>query len=129
MSRTRTVVLADGCFDPFHVGHLRYLEYAAKLGSRLVVNVAPDAAIRAKGRKPFQSLLERAEMIKALSCVYGTCSGALERIIYELRPHVLVKGTEWSQRLPASVMDACYQSNTRLIFAETQERTSTERLA
>ena len=37
------VVLANGVFDIFHIGHLLYLEAAAELGDRLVVAVTRDA--------------------------------------------------------------------------------------
>src|SRR5438094_738945 len=63
-------VLADGAFDPIHAGHLRYLQTAARYGTRhglrLLVRVAPDEVIRAKGREPFQTQQERAGMLRQL---------------------------------------------------------------
>ena len=41
------VILANGCFDVLHVGHIRYLHAAKQLGGRLVVAVNSDASVRA----------------------------------------------------------------------------------
>lgn len=128
-SNRSSIVLADGCFDPLHIGHIRYLQAAAKMGDRLLVNVAPDTAIRAKGREPFQTLGERVEMLRALPCVHGTCSGDLATVIRAIAPEWLVKGSDWEDRLPCHIIQACDWSHTRIFYTMTQERTSTERLA
>ena len=41
----RRIVLANGCFDLLHVGHVRYLEEARRLGDVLFVGVNSDAAV------------------------------------------------------------------------------------
>jgi len=56
----QTVVLANGCFDLLHVGHIRYLRAARALGGRLVVAVNSDAsARRLKGEGRPDSLMFR----------------------------------------------------------------------
>ena len=40
------VVLANGCFDLLHVGHVRYLQAAAEEADVLVVGVNADATVR-----------------------------------------------------------------------------------
>ena len=67
----RPIVLANGCFDILHVGHVRYLEAAASLGGTLVVALNDDASTRAlKGAgRPVVPAAERAEMLRALRCV------------------------------------------------------------
>src|SRR6185437_16227572 len=64
----QTVVLANGCFDLLHVGHIRYLKAAKALGGRLVVAVNSDASARSlKGEgRPLMPEQERAEIIAAL---------------------------------------------------------------
>src|SRR5205823_6220864 len=67
----KKVVLANGCFDILHVGHLRYLEGARALGDTLVVAINSDrsvAAIKEPGR-PILNEDERVALISALSCV------------------------------------------------------------
>ena len=48
----QTVVLANGCFDLLHVGHIRYLRAAKALGGRLVVAVNSDASARSLKGEP-----------------------------------------------------------------------------
>lgn len=128
MSIQPSNVLADGCFDPIHVGHVAYLEAASKLG-RLFVNVASDDEIRSKGREPFQSRDERTKTVMALSSVSDTIwHETLSIAIRSLRPAVLAKGRDWIGNLPHDVVVACREVGTVIVYTDTQERTSTERL-
>jgi cytidyltransferase-like protein len=63
-----TIVLANGCFDLFHVGHVRYLQGAKALGHILVVAINSDEqARRLKGEgRPAFPQDERAEIVSAL---------------------------------------------------------------
>jgi len=79
MLKGKTVVLANGCFDILHVGHVRYLEGARKLGDTLVVAVNSDQSVRAiKGPdRPILNEGERATLVSALrsmSRMSGACS-------------------------------------------------------
>src|SRR5262245_2170099 len=67
----KNVVLANGCFDILHVGHLRYLESARDLGDVLVVALNSDRSVReVKGEgRPIMNEHERIEMLSALCCV------------------------------------------------------------
>jgi len=130
------IVLADGCFDPLHSGHLRYLTFAAQHGS-VLVRVAPDGVIRAKGRQPFFRQAERVQHLAALRMVDAVVAGEdddgddLSAVIRHYRPSALVKGAEWEGHLPADVVQACEDLKTELIFyrGSLTERHSTERLA
>lgn len=63
-------ILALGVFDLFHVGHLRYLQYARAQGEQLTVAVAPDAMVLAvKGKLPIIPEIQRLEIIRGLSGV------------------------------------------------------------
>lgn len=122
------MVLADGCFDPTHCGHLAYLKAAADLGRPLVVNVAPDSAIYEKGRRPFQTRRERAEMLLYFDMVDRVTCYGLAEAVRTLRPKVLVKGPDWRGRLPVDVLAACQEVGTEIHYTETQDKTSRERL-
>ena len=65
------VVSTNGCFDLLHVGHLRYLKAAKKMGDILVVGVNSDESVRQlKGNnRPLVPEMERAEMLSGLGCV------------------------------------------------------------
>jgi cytidyltransferase-like protein len=62
-------VCVSGYFDPFHVGHLEYLEKAKLLGTKLMVIVNNDHQATLKKGKPFMPCEERCKIISALKCV------------------------------------------------------------
>jgi len=99
----KTVVLANGCFDILHVGHVRYLEAARALGDCLVVAVNDDASVRQlKGPgRPILGQDARAEIVAGLQstdlvCIFSghDVSGVIER----LRPHIHAKGTDYTEQ-------------------------------
>lgn len=97
----RTVALANGLFDLLHVGHLRYLQAAAREADRLVVAVNADASARElKGpTRPLVPEAERAELIAGLACVdYVTVFAELRaaELLRALRPDVHCKGTDYT---------------------------------
>lgn len=61
--------MVSGGFDPLHIGHIRYMQDAKKLGDYLVVVVNNDNWIRMKKGKEFMSHKERKEIIEAIACV------------------------------------------------------------
>jgi cytidyltransferase-like protein len=89
------IVLSVGSFDPLHLGHIRHLKSASKLGFFLYVSVSPDEACRLKGReRPYFPAAERVEAVSALDCVdYVECSEPLDAI-RKFQPEVYVKGPE-----------------------------------
>jgi len=95
--RGKTIVATNGCFDLLHVGHVRNLVAAKKLGDLLVVGVNSDASVRAnKGpMRPVVPERERAEVLAALKPVDHVFIFAAKTPfgwIKKLRPHVHVKG-------------------------------------
>jgi len=94
------IVFTNGCFDLLHVGHVRYLQEAKKLGNFLVVALNSDASVRKlKGpQRPIQNENDRAEILAALGCVDATILFSEDtpaEIIQKIRPDVLVKGGDW----------------------------------
>lgn len=65
----KVVVAVSGGFDPIHVGHVRMMEEAKKLGTHLVVIVNNDNWLRTKKGFVFMPEAERVELIRALGCV------------------------------------------------------------
>jgi rfaE bifunctional protein nucleotidyltransferase chain/domain len=95
------VVLANGCFDIIHVGHVRYLEEAARHGEILIVAVNDDGATRRlKGPgRPVMPAIERAEIVAALRCVDHVIlfdDDTVEKVLRALRPDVHAKGTDYT---------------------------------
>jgi rfaE bifunctional protein nucleotidyltransferase chain/domain len=100
--RDRQVVLANGCFDILHVGHVRYLEGARALGDVLVVALNDDESVRAlKGPgRPIMTLEDRAALLIALEAVdyVVAFSGPdVGPVIEVLRPSVHAKGTDYTE--------------------------------
>lgn len=95
------VVLANGCFDLLHVGHVRYLRGAKQLGGKLVVAVNSDESVRAcKGPgRPLMPENERAEIIAAFEDVDAVVIFSepdVRALIRELLPDVQAKGTDYT---------------------------------
>ncbi|HKT13738.1 MAG TPA: D-glycero-beta-D-manno-heptose 1-phosphate adenylyltransferase [Terriglobia bacterium] len=98
----RNIVFANGCFDLFHVGHVRYLEGARQQGDVLVVGVNSDRSVRQlKGEgRPLLPEDARAELLAAMECVdYVVIFDDLtaENLLGDLRPHVHCKGTDYTE--------------------------------
>jgi len=97
------VVFTNGCFDLLHPGHLRLLSMAAGFGARLIVAINDDASVqRLKGEgRPIYPAEERAELLLAMRWVdFVTVfpEDTPMETIRLVRPDVLVKGDEYSQR-------------------------------
>lgn len=97
-----TIVLANGCFDLLHVGHVRYLAGAKELGDVLVVGINSDRQARTlKGYgRPFMPEAERAELVAALRCVDLVTvfdEPTVENLIRAIRPDVHAKGTDYTE--------------------------------
>jgi len=96
-----TVAFANGCFDLLHVGHVRYLEAAAREADRLVVAVNDDASVRAlKGpARPVLPAVDRAELVAALRAVDYVVifpEPTVTPLLEALRPDVHCKGTDYT---------------------------------
>ena len=96
-----TIVLANGCFDLFHVGHIRYLAGAKQLGDVLIVGINSDRVVRQlKGEgRPFMPENERAEIIAAIRCVDAVTvfdEPTVEELIMAIRPDFHAKGTDYT---------------------------------
>jgi D-glycero-beta-D-manno-heptose 1-phosphate adenylyltransferase len=99
--RGRKIVLANGCFDFFHVGHIRYLQGAKALGDCLIVGINSDEQVRIlKGEnRPLMPEHERAEIVSALRFVdYVTVfpEPTVEELIRAIRPDFHAKGTDYT---------------------------------
>lgn len=95
------IVMANGCFDPLHVGHARYLAAARAEGDRLFVAINDDpgtAALKGPGR-PVMPAADRVRLIAALRCVDAVVLFSepnVNRLLELLRPDVHAKGTDYT---------------------------------
>jgi D-beta-D-heptose 7-phosphate kinase/D-beta-D-heptose 1-phosphate adenosyltransferase len=95
----KKTVFTNGCFDIIHVGHIRYLEEAKKLGDILVIGLNSDRSVSAiKVGRPVTPQDQRAEVLSSLSMVDFVIlfdEDTPYELIKALRPDILVKGADW----------------------------------
>ncbi len=100
-SKKNIVVAVSGGFDPIHIGHVRLLQAARKLGDVLVVILNNDNWLKAKKGYVFMPERERKEILRALSCVDEVIATkhlpnpedmSVCRELAHLRPHIFANG-------------------------------------
>ncbi|MCS6800942.1 MAG: adenylyltransferase/cytidyltransferase family protein [Chloroflexota bacterium] len=98
----KTLVLTNGVFDLVHVGHVRYLDAARRLGDALVVAVDSDESVRALGKgaeRPIVPAAERAEIVAALRSVDAAVifdGPTACEVVAALQPDIYVKGGDYA---------------------------------
>lgn len=128
------IVFTNGCFDMLHPGHVKLLQTARSMGDMLVVGMNSDASVaRLKGKaRPFIPEEHRAKMLEAVECVDVVVifdEDTPERLIQEITPDVLVKGSEWQNDMK-KIAGAMYvlESGGSVAFVEQLEDYSTTKL-
>lgn len=92
------IVFTNGCFDMLHIGHVTYLQEAAREGDCLVVAINSDASVRSLNKGPERPIFpqaQRAAMLAALECVDYVLifeEATPHTVLSRLRPDLLVKG-------------------------------------
>jgi len=97
----KKIVFTNGCFDLIHIGHVRSLKEAKKLGDVLVVGLNSDRSVSLiKPQRPIIPQDQRAEILASLNMI-DYVSLFDEETPYELikliQPDVLVKGGDWEK--------------------------------
>jgi D-glycero-beta-D-manno-heptose 1-phosphate adenylyltransferase len=134
-ARGRTVALANGVFDLFHVGHLRYLEGAKALADVLVVAVNSDASARQLGKGPGRPVVpeaERAEIVAALACVDHVVvfdARDVVPVIRALRPDVQVKGTDYTPETIPEAKEVQAYGGRVAVAGDPKDHSTTEMVA
>ena len=94
-------VLAHGCFDLLHLGHIRHLQEARKYGDRLVVSITDDEHVNKGIGRPHFNAQQRAEALLALACVDEVIVNAAPDAVLAIKriqPSVYVKGIDYTTR-------------------------------
>jgi rfaE bifunctional protein kinase chain/domain/rfaE bifunctional protein nucleotidyltransferase chain/domain len=116
----KKIVLAFGCFDVIHIGHVKHLEFAKMAGDLLVVGIIPDAMVhRGPGRPVFDQAL-RMEQIASLSCVDYVCLSDSESpvsLVNHLRPDIFATGRD-EESAAAEWSAAVEATGTRTVFSD-----------
>ncbi|MBI2821680.1 MAG: adenylyltransferase/cytidyltransferase family protein [Acidobacteria bacterium] len=117
----KIIVLANGCFDLIHVGHVRYLEAAKAMGDALIVAVNSDAGVRQlkDAGRPLVSESDRARLVAGFECVdFVTVFSdpSVEQVLRRLRPDIHVKGTDYTpETVPEAEVVKSYGGRTAIV--------------
>jgi D-beta-D-heptose 7-phosphate kinase/D-beta-D-heptose 1-phosphate adenosyltransferase len=116
------IVFTNGCFDLLHPGHLSTIAFAASKGDILVLGLNSDASIRRlKGEgRPIMDQVSRASVLAEFSRIDYIIifeEDTPEELIRKLRPDVLVKGADWSDKskIAGSAFVESYGGKTLLV--------------
>lgn len=115
------VVLANGCFDVLHAGHVRYLAGARALGDVLVVGINSDAQVAMlKGAaRPILGERERAELVASLAAVDLVTifpEPTVTELLLALKPDVHAKGTDYTEEtVPERDVVRSYGGQVRIV--------------
>jgi len=97
----KKIVFTNGCFDILHVGHIRYLSKAKKLGNILIVGLNSDKSVKKlKGdNRPINIFEDRATLLASLRFVDLVIifeEKTPENLIKKIKPDILVKGGDYN---------------------------------
>ena len=130
----KRVVATNGCFDILHVGHVRYLAAARKLGATLVVGLNGDSSVRQlKGEgRPINPEQDRAEVLAALESVdYVTIFPELRatNFLRAAQPSIYAKGGDYTaDTLDLSERVVLAKFGTKIEIIPFEQRYSTSQL-
>lgn len=112
-------VCTSGYFNPIHIGHLRLLEEAKKLGDYLVVIVNNDNQVDLKGGH-FMSEYERLEIVKSIKWVDEVILSidndrTVLNTLKQVKPDIFAKGGD-SVENNVPELELCNSLNIKVIF-------------
>ena len=116
------VVLANGVFDVLHYGHLLHLREARSMGTRLVVALTLDDAVRKGPGRPLNKWPYRAAVMLELRCVSEViASNSSIEAIYKVKPDIFVKGIDYAKgdMFTEDVEEACRFVGAEVRFTST----------
>ena len=115
------VVFTNGCFDLLHKGHIDLLNKASQYGSKLIVGLNSDNSVRnLKGRnRPVENQIIRKAKLLKLSCVDEVQIFYEKnplKLIYKIRPQVLVKGGDYLEKDVVGAVDVSSWGGSTIII-------------
>ena len=118
------IVLASGCFDIPHPGHLEHLRQARGMGDRLIVALTLDEFVNKGPGRPRVKWPERAEMLREWRCVDEVIPARSSiEAIQSVRPTYFVKGIDYAdgKHWTEDVEAICREVGTELRFTTTDK--------
>ena len=90
-------VMANGCFDLLHPGHVAHLHEARSMGDYLIVSLTLDVHVGKGPGRPIYTWADRAALLRELRCVDQVVPTAnAVDAIRMFRPDIFVKGADYA---------------------------------
>jgi len=124
-SRKQVLVAVSGGFDPIHIGHVRLLKEAKKLGDKLVVILNNDNWLQSKKTQVFMHQNERKEILEAIEEVDSVVitghsvnpkDMSVSKELFKIRPDIFVKGGDRKNKNNVPEAEACKKIGCKIIF-------------
>ena len=124
INKKQTVVVVSGGMDPLHVGHIKMLREAKKLGDKLIVILNNDNWLKNKKTHILMPQSEREEILKSIKLVdrvvithhpKNSKDISISKEILKIKPDIFAKG---GQRNIKSILEteACKKVGCKIVF-------------
>lgn len=123
------VVLANGCFDILHPGHVDHLKQAREMGDFLIVSLTSDECVNKGPGRPIHTWEDRAKVLRELRSVGMVIkTDTAVSAILNIKPYIFVKGIDYAKedKFTEDVKEACKVTGSLLCFTNTPKRSVTE---
>lgn len=130
--QNKKIVTTNGVFDILHLGHVKYLEEAKKLGDVLIVGVNSDKSVKKiKGdKRPINDEKARISVLAALECieyVFLFDEKDPRKWLSKLKPNFHVKAGDYKiNRIIEK--DVVEKNNGKIIIAKIKKGYSTTKI-
>ena len=121
------IVLANGCFDPLHSGHVLHLQIASRFGDVIVALTCDRSVTKEKGEgRPILPSSVRADVLRELRCVAGVVIvNDVYEALREVRPNIFCKGIDYRDSIDPSIRQYCEDSGIGILITESPKFSST----
>ena len=122
---SRRTVLCVGCFDLYHVGHLKHIEAAYDFGTEVVVAVTRDRSVAKGNGRPVYDENDRMTLIQGIWCVEKVLlvDSSIEAL-KKVKPQVFALGQDYRGKVRKEDRDYCNRNGVKIAFTNERRMSS-----